>query len=149
MSHKEKGNPDSSKLDSQRPGKRPLGFSKELRIRKTAEFDRVYQGNVYAADQMLVIQAQPNQLSYCRLGVSVSRKFGNAVRRNRWKRLIREAFRLNQNRLDYPVDLVVRPRKGATPDFAAINRSLVRLYDQVCRRLEQEQAKAKPGRIQS
>ncbi|HVE11921.1 MAG TPA: ribonuclease P protein component [Elusimicrobiota bacterium] len=47
-----------------------------------------------------------------RLGLSVSRKVGGAVRRNRLKRLIREAFRLNRARLKAGVDVVFYPRPG-------------------------------------
>ena len=111
-------------------------FPKEVRLRKSAEFERVYNGSVYAADSVLVIQCIRNDLDHCRLGLSVSRKVGNAVVRNRWKRLIREAFRLTQESLLTPVDLVVRPRKGAVAEFHEIQKSLNRLYKTVIRRLE-------------
>ena len=66
-------------------------FRPEDRIRKQADFDRVYQARIYAADDVLVINGGANGLEHARLGLSVSRKVGNAVTRNRWKRLIREA----------------------------------------------------------
>ena len=69
-------------------------FPRERRVRKKAEFDRVYAGDAFAADPMLVVRGVPNGLPQTRLGLSVSRKVGNAVVRNRWKRRIREAFRL-------------------------------------------------------
>ena len=111
-------------------------FPKQVRLRKSAEFERVYNGKVYSADDVLVMQCLPNGLDHCRLGLSVSRKVGNAVVRNRWKRLIREAFRLNQSELQMSLDLVIRPRKGAEANFYAIEQSLIRLYEKVCRRLE-------------
>jgi ribonuclease P protein component len=102
-------------------------FPKSVRIRRQAEFDMVYRGNVFAADDVLVIRALRNDLGLTRIGLSVSRKVGNAAVRNRWKRLIREAFR--RQRLDLPVgmDLVVRPKKGASCDYESVYRSLGRL----------------------
>ena len=74
----------------------PARFRPADRIRKQADFDRVYNARAYVADDMLVINGSTNELTHSRLGLSVSRKVGNAVARNRWKRLIREAFRLSR-----------------------------------------------------
>lgn len=54
----------------------------------------------------------PNTESYNRLGISVHRKTGNAVRRNRIKRLIRESFRLNRDQLPSSCDIVFAVRPG-------------------------------------
>lgn len=110
-------------------------FGKELRLRTPAEFDRVYQARVYAADDMLVINGDANGLTHPRLGLSVSKKVGNAVVRNRWKRLIREAFRLSAEQLPAGIDLIVRPQKAAVPEFAAICRSLPALAARIAKRL--------------
>lgn len=110
-------------------------FRPEDRVRKQADFDRIYQARVFATDDVLVVNADVNGLDRSRLGLSVSRKVGNAVVRNRWKRLIREAFRLSRASLPIGYDFVVRPQKGATPEFAAIGASLVALASRLEKRV--------------
>ena len=110
-------------------------FPKKVRVRKQAEFDRVYESEVYAADQVLVVRGVKNELDYCRLGLSVSRKVGNAVVRNRWKRLIREAFRINKHKIPGGMDIVVRPRKGAECELEAISHSLPKLGKRIKKNL--------------
>jgi ribonuclease P protein component len=106
------------------------------RIRKQADFDRVYRARAYAADDVLVVNGDENGLAHSRLGLSVSRKVGGAVQRNRWKRLIREAFRLTRAELPVGIDLIVRPQQRAVADLVAIRRSLPALARRVARRLE-------------
>ena len=110
-------------------------FPKHLHIRTPADFDRVYKARVYAADDVLVVNGCANGLPHARLGLSVSRKVGNAVVRNRWKRRIREAFRLCREELPAGVDLIARPQKGAVLDYHAIARSLPALAARIGRRL--------------
>jgi ribonuclease P protein component len=114
-------------------------FRPEDRIRKQADFDRAYQTRLFAADDVLVVNAAPSGLAHSRLGLSVSRRVGTAVVRNRWKRLIREAFRLSREEIPVGIDLIVRPQKGAVPEFAAVQRSLVALARRVAKRLARSQ----------
>jgi ribonuclease P protein component len=109
-------------------------FSRQLRVRTPAEFDRIYKSRNFAADNVLIINGVATDLPHPRLGLSVSKKVGNAVVRNRWKRLIREAFRLSRARLPAGIDLVVRPQKGAEPELAAIAKSLIALAGRIARR---------------
>src|SRR5258706_11787108 len=110
-------------------------FPKEHHIRKEADFQRVYAARIYAADDVLIMNGCENGLAHSRLGLSISRKVGNAVARNAWKRRIREAFRLSREELPPGVDLIVRPQKEAVLDYQAIARSLPALAAKIGRRL--------------
>lgn len=79
-----------------------------------------------------------NGLDYPRLGLSVSRKVGGAVVRGRWKRVLREAFRLRREELPVGIDLVIAPRAGAAPDLKCLLAALPRLAANVARRLKRK-----------
>ncbi len=110
-------------------------FPKSNRLLKREDFARVYQSENFAADNVLVIRGIRNDLNTTRLGLAVSKKVGNAVVRNRWKRRIREAFRLVHAELPQGIDVVVRPKKGADCDFEAIHRSLPKLLARLDRKM--------------
>ncbi len=87
-------------------------FRKEERLLKRREFQQVFdKGRKYGNNQ-LKIYATFNDASVSRLGLIVGKKFGNAPRRNRFKRIVREAYRLNKRLLGNSVDIIVIPRPG-------------------------------------
>ncbi|HEX8521780.1 MAG TPA: ribonuclease P protein component [Tepidisphaeraceae bacterium] len=88
-------------------------FPRTRRIRSRLSFSAVFDGGKKSVKGPLVILAKPNGLDHPRLGMSVSRKVGTAPRRNRIKRLLREAFRLMQHDLPagYDFVVVVRPHE--------------------------------------
>lgn len=93
-------------------------------LKKPSEFSKVYKRGKSFADKNLVIYILPNKLDYTRVGLSVSKKVGNSVRRNRVKRLIRETFRLNYHEnFGYDIIFIARVRAN-TADFAAIEKSM-------------------------
>jgi ribonuclease P protein component len=115
-------------------------FPREARVLRSADFKLAHESPAFAADEVLVVKLARNESAgkngaNTRLGLSVSRKVGNAVMRNRWKRRIREAFRLARPRLPIGIDIVVRPRRGGEPDFAAIQQSLPQLVARAARKL--------------
>jgi ribonuclease P protein component len=98
-------------------------FPKRLRLLRHAEFERVFAARRSAADRLLTVYGLANECGHARLGLVASRRIGNAVVRNRWKRLLREAFRLSQ--YDLPtLDLICIPRAGIEPDLASLQQSL-------------------------
>jgi ribonuclease P protein component len=112
-----------------------FSFDRSRRLLKKIEFDRVFARRRSAGNGMLILYACENNLPHSRIGLVVSRKAGNAVIRNRWKRCLREAFRLARHELPLGLDLVALPRAGATPTMPRVQQSLRSLSDRLARQL--------------
>jgi len=90
----------------------PQRFSKARRVRRRGEFQRVFDLALRTHGRFLTVLMAPNDTGTSRLGIVASRKLGDAVRRNRAKRLIREVFRKASPLASRPgVDVVVIPRR--------------------------------------
>ncbi|HEY8506627.1 MAG TPA: ribonuclease P protein component [Gemmataceae bacterium] len=113
------------------------------RLKRPADFQQVYDHRRSVADERLIVYGRPNGLPHNRVGFSVSRKkFARAVRRNRVRRLLREAYRLSKPDLPGGMDLVFIPR-SANAEFTLeeLCKSVVNLVNGLARRLGREAEK--------
>jgi ribonuclease P protein component len=102
-------------------------FTKRERLSRKKEFEEVFAKGKRLSDANLILYVHPNALGYPRLGLVVSARFGNAVRRNRFKRLMREAFRLNKKNIPEGLDIVVIPGKSPELSMQKLAASMLRL----------------------
>ena len=94
-------------------------FRRQDRIPEGDDFVQTVRRGPAVRTRYLRVHARTNGLGYSRLGISVSRRFGGAVRRNRFKRLAREAFRTSDGVRAAGLDLVVVARDGGVLDDPA------------------------------
>jgi ribonuclease P protein component len=114
------------------PTPRRLRFGPELRLRSKLQFDAIYAGGRRIDDRFFALRVKPNGLAHARVGLAVAVKTaGNAVKRNRLRRLVRESFRLAQHSLP-AADIVVGVKFPAREAPAATLRaSLATLWQRV------------------
>jgi ribonuclease P protein component len=114
------------------------GLGRDERLRRQADFQRVYERRCTASDAWLLVFACPNELPYSRLGLSVARKWGKAHDRNRVRRLYREAFRLTKDQLPTGLDFILIPRQTENLTLDQLMESLPHLARQVAHRLARD-----------
>ena len=92
---------------SSSPSGMPQRFRKSQQLTHDREYQRVYAGRTSVTKGPLRVSAAVNEHGRTRIGLSVPGRVGTNVKRNRIKRLIREAFRLNQGAMPAGLDLVI------------------------------------------
>ncbi|MCH7720019.1 MAG: ribonuclease P protein component [Planctomycetes bacterium] len=111
-------------------------FPRTLRLRRRADYARVFGRKCSAGDGRLVVYVDANGLEITRLGLSISRRVGKAHIRNRMKRLVREAFRLTRHELPAGLDLLCVIKPHSNPSLEEYRRSLQQLVAAGQRRLK-------------
>ena len=85
-------------------------FGKARRVRRSGEYQRAFKAGIRVHGRFFTVVMSPNGTALVRVGIVASRKLGDAVTRNRAKRLIREVFRRMATPGSAGVDVVVIPR---------------------------------------
>ncbi len=109
-------------------------FPKRVRLTGGEGFGPIIRRGGFAADDILVVHALPNGRQASRFGITIPKRTGNAVVRNRWKRHIREALRHCRHDAASGYDFVIRPKKDAALDGQKIRVGVPRLLRRAVKR---------------
>jgi ribonuclease P protein component len=119
-------------------GDGPQRFRRVDRLKKRYEFKQAQLSGRRIHTPHFLIVVLPNALQNTRLGITVTKKVGTAVQRNRIKRVVREVFRRNRRLFPASHDLVFIAKRGATEiDY----RSLLSELERAARKLQIEAAR--------
>ena len=129
---------------------KPAGFPRRTRLLRHADFERVYQqGQRYFAAHMTVFYLRRTPGLGARIGLTVGRPLGGAVDRNRMKRRLREAVRL-QGPIGAAVDVVINPKKSLlTAEFRELQGEIARGFEVIRQKVREGEKDAKADKKSS
>lgn len=105
-------------------------LSKQGMLHKNKSFQAVYRSGKSYANKMVVLYVLPNNSNVRRIGFAAGKRLGNAVVRNRVKRLLRDSYRLNQSKLMSGMDLILVGRQAAVnSNRMAVEKAFLHLCD--------------------
>jgi ribonuclease P protein component len=113
-----------------------LRFPKRVRLLSAPEFERVFAARNSVGNPSFVLYGAVGELECARLGITVSRRVGGAV--ERWKRLLREAFRLSQHGLP-AVNFVCVVRGSAPPELPQLREMLQQAAERIAGKMKRGQ----------
>jgi ribonuclease P protein component len=101
-------------------------MKRQQRLTKSEQYASVYETGITQVDRFLVLKAKPNHLDFSRFGISVSKKVGNAVKRNKVKRILREILRLIDKKPGWDIVVIARsPSAGS--EYRILEKSAANL----------------------
>lgn len=110
------------------------GYRPHERLRTKEQYELVLQRKCTARGKYILVYGCDNSVGHSRLGRIVSKRWGNAVTRNKYRRWIREVYRLNKTNLP-GIDIVVMITQKKGLCFAVIQGELLTLAQQVFQKL--------------
>lgn len=125
-----------------------LDLPRETRLVRRAEYDAVYREGRRRSSREFTLFVRPNGLDLSRFGWSIKKALGNAVKRNRIRRRLREIFRLHRREIAVGWDIVVHPRTTvATAEFSALAQEMLKLlnFSSAPKAAESQKIPAKPA----
>lgn len=108
------------------------------RVRSRNDFAALFRGGRRGGDKVVRVIVAPNGLGHPRVASAVPRRYGSAVRRNRLRRLYKEAFRHEKERLPAGYDILCSPPRGSeVPTLPVLRGALVEVVTKAVARLEE------------
>ena len=115
--------------------RRPFGWGKAVRLRKHAQFSRVQSKGRRMGGKFLIVIFAPSSFLGVRFGLTVSKRVGCAVTRNRVKRRLRDILRQNKEALDsMQADVVcIAKQEAASASYQALKQDILDIFQRACR----------------
>ena len=115
--------------------RRPFGWGKAIRLRKHAQFSRVQSKGRRMGGKFLIVIFAPSSFLGVRFGLTVSKRVGCAVTRNRVKRRLRDILRQNKEALDsMQADVVcIAKQEAASASYQALKQDILDIFQRACR----------------
>ena len=106
-------------------------MNKEMRIKNKIEFSEIISIGKKNSNMYFTIYNKERKMDFPRFGVTLSKNFGNAVHRNKYKRILREIIRNNQKKFQNGFDYIIIMKKSCEGlDYKIIEKNLLNLIVQ-------------------